>query len=186
MPIGISDEHQALHDAVTGWVERHCPPAVPRAQLEAETEELPSFWKNLADQGWLGVHLGESVGGEGYGIPELVVVLEALGRAVVPGPFLGSVLAGSLLDEAGNSSAASLADGSAIGTVALTGALDATPGDDGALVVRGTLRPVLSGHLATLVIADAGGTWVVLPEDAFTAAELPSIDRTRRAAEVTV
>ena len=45
---------------------------------------------------------------------------------------------------------------------------------------------MLSGHLASLLIADAGGTWVILPADDFEARELDSVDRTRRVAEVTV
>ena len=81
MPIGITEDHQALHEAVRGWVQRHCPPSVPRALLDAEREERPDFWSGLADQGWLGLHLPESDGGSGYGIPELVVVLEELAYA---------------------------------------------------------------------------------------------------------
>ena len=190
MPIGITDEHLALHAAARGWVERHCPPSVPRAQLEADTEELPSFWPDLVAQGWTGLHLEESFGGEGYGIPELAVVLEELGAAAVPGPFLATVLAGAVLQTAGKEVAAAfgpgLADGSLIGTVALEAPLAAELADDGSLRVSGTLRPVLSGHLASLLIADAGGTWVVLPADDFEARELDSVDRTRRVAEVTV
>ncbi len=52
--------------------------------------------------------------------------------------------------------------------------------------MSGTLRPVLSGHLASLLVTDAGGTWVVLTADEFTARELESVDPTRRVAEVTV
>src|SRR6478736_3491204 len=190
MPIGITDEHLALHAAARGWVERHCPPSVPRAQLEADTEELPAFWPDLVAQGWTGLHLEESFGGEGYGIPELAVVLEELGAAAVPGPFLATVLAGAVLQTAGKEVAAAfgpgLADGSRIGTIALEAPLAAELADDGTLRVSGTLRPVLSGHLASLLIADAGGTWVVLPADDFEARELDSVDRTRRVAEVTV
>ncbi len=47
MPIGISEDHESLHEAVRGWVERHCPPAVPRALLDAEREDMPSFWHAL-------------------------------------------------------------------------------------------------------------------------------------------
>ena len=36
MPIGITEDHVALHQAVRGWLERHCPPAVPRALLDAD------------------------------------------------------------------------------------------------------------------------------------------------------
>ncbi|HEV2309480.1 MAG TPA: acyl-CoA dehydrogenase family protein, partial [Acidimicrobiia bacterium] len=74
MPIGISDEHVALHDAVRGWCERHCPPATPRALLDADHEPRPDFWDDLAAQGWLGLHVAEEHGGSGFGLPELAVV----------------------------------------------------------------------------------------------------------------
>ncbi len=190
MPIGITDEHLALHAAARGWAERHSPPSVLRAQLDAKTEALPEFWPDLVAQGWTGLHLEEALGGEGYGIPELTVVLEELGFAGAPGPFLATALAGAVLQAAGKEAAAELgprlADGSLIGTVALSGSLAGEPGAEGALRVSGTLRPVLSGHLASLLIANAGGTWVVLPADAFEAHELDSVDLTRRVAEITV
>ena len=81
--------------SVRRWVETHVPPQVVRAGLELGPEELPPFWSELARQGWLGLHLPEQHGGEGYGLPELAVVLEELGRACVPGPFLPTVLAGA-------------------------------------------------------------------------------------------
>ena len=101
MPMGITDEHLALHDAVKGWAERHCPPSVPRALLDEPAESLPIFWADLAAQGWIGIHLDEAFGGEGYGIPELAVVLEELGAAGAPGPFLATTLAGAVLQAAG-------------------------------------------------------------------------------------
>ncbi len=188
MPIGVSEDHVALQDTARGWVERHSPPSVPRALLEAERETVPEFWADLAAQGWLGIHVDEALGGEGYGLPELVVILEELGRGAAPGPFLGSVLATAVLELAGKEVAADLVPdlvaGSLIGTVALTGALEAEPAGDG-LRVHGTLRPVLSGHLATLVLAPTeDGTWVALTE--FTARELPSLDLARRSAELNV
>ncbi len=48
-----------------------------RAQLEA-SETLPPFWRELRGLGWLGLHLPESFGGEGYGLPELVVLAEVV------------------------------------------------------------------------------------------------------------
>jgi len=190
MPIGITEEHAALHEAVRGWAERHCPPAVPRSLLETEREELPPFWNELAAQGWLGLHVDEALGGEGYGLPELVVVLEELGRAVAPGPFLPTVLTSAVVQSADKEVAAaivpSLVSGDGIGAVTLDGALGAEETADG-LRVNGTLRPVLAGHLATVIAAptaDAG--WVVLTGDEFTATELPSLDLGRRSAEAVV
>ena len=48
--------------------------------------------------GWLGLHLPEEHGGSGYGLEELVVVVEELGRAVAPGPFVPTVIASATLD----------------------------------------------------------------------------------------
>ncbi|MBV8950708.1 MAG: acyl-CoA dehydrogenase [Actinobacteria bacterium] len=189
MPIGITEEHEALHEAVRGWVERHCPPSVPRAVIDAEAEEIPPFWDALAEMGWLGLHVDEVYSGEGYGVPELAVVLEELGRAVAPGPFLPTVLASALIQSAGKETARELVpglvDGSTVGAVASSGALEAEPDGDG-LRVSGTLAPVVSGHLAQLLVARAADTWVVLTQGEFRARELPSLDLTRRAAEVVV
>ena len=69
--------------------------------LDAPDEKLPAFWDDLVGLGWLGLHLPESVGGSGYGLPEFVVVLQELGRAVAPGPFLPTVLASTVIATAG-------------------------------------------------------------------------------------
>src|SRR5205807_3509662 len=80
MPIGISDEHEALRATVRRWLDSHCDPSVPRGRLEADTDHDPAFWRAVASQGWLGLHVEESVGGQGYGLLELAVVLEEFGR----------------------------------------------------------------------------------------------------------
>ena len=188
MPIGLSEDHAALHDAVRGWIERHCAPAVPRTVLDAERESMPPFWDDLVAQGWLGLHIDEALGGEGFGLPELVVVLEELGRAGAPGPIVGSVLAAAALQLAEKELATELVPalvaGTTTGAVALAGALESESEGDG-LRVQGTLRPVLSGHLATLLLAPtSAGVWVALTD--FDATELPSLDLVRRSAEVRV
>jgi alkylation response protein AidB-like acyl-CoA dehydrogenase len=190
MAMGISEEHVALHEAVRGWAERHCPPAVPRALLDAKAETAPAFWSDLAGQGWLGLHVDEARGGSGYSLAEAVVVVEELARAGAPGPLVATTLAGAVLEAAGGEAASTwspgLASGSVVGTVVLGASLAATATDDGTLVVDGTLDAVLSGHLADLLVADAGGTWVALTSDSFQAREVPSVDLTRRVSRVTV
>jgi alkylation response protein AidB-like acyl-CoA dehydrogenase len=189
MPIGITEEHEALRQAARGWVDRHCTPTTPRASLDAETETRPPFWDELAAQGWLGLHVDEALGGEGYGLPELAVILEELGRACAPGPFVPTVLAAAVIQAAGKEVAAgvvpALASGETVAAVALTGRLTAERDGDG-LRVHGTLRPVVSAHLADVLVAPAGDDWCVLKAGDFTATELPSLDPTRRVAEVHV
>jgi alkylation response protein AidB-like acyl-CoA dehydrogenase len=190
MPIGITEEHLALYDAVTGWLERESPPSVARAALEAGSESLPAFWADLVAQGWVGVHVDEAFGGDGYGLPELVVVLEAFGRACAPGPLAATTLAAAVAQRGGKEVAEAivpgLADGSRIGAVALAGDLSAKPEADGALRVSGIVRPVLSAHLADTLIVRAGDAWVALQGDEFSAEELDSVDKTRRVASVRV
>ena len=86
MPIAITDEHQELGATVRGVLHGHGSLAANRALLEADAEPRPSFWQEMADLGWLGIHLPEEHGGAGAGLSELVVVLEELGRQVAPGP----------------------------------------------------------------------------------------------------
>ena len=85
MPIAISEEHEALGSTVRRWLDAHCPPAVPRALLDVEEETLQPVWKELASQGWLGIHVPEPWGGQGHGLFELAVVLEEAGTGPAPG-----------------------------------------------------------------------------------------------------
>jgi alkylation response protein AidB-like acyl-CoA dehydrogenase len=196
MPIGITEEHVALHEAVRGWIDRHCPPAVARAALDAGTEALPPFWGELATQGWLGLHVDEAHGGSGYGIGELVVVLEELGRSVAPGPVAPTVLAAAVVASCANESAREallpgLASGEVVAAVAAgPGCVLTADRAGGDLVVSGTARPVLGGALAEVLVApvrvEDALVWVALPLDPSMREELPSVDPTRRVASVTV
>jgi alkylation response protein AidB-like acyl-CoA dehydrogenase len=198
MPIGIAEEHAALHEAVRGWLDRCCPPDVPRALLDAPAETRPAMWDDLAAQGWLGLHVDEAHGGSGYGAPELAVVLEELGRSLAPGPALPTVLAAAIVARTANEAAQKgvlpgLASGELIGAVGGGPGcgLEATPGDDG-LWVQGVIRPVLGGALADLLVAPVRTgdttTWVALDltADGVTRTELPSVDVTRRVGEIAV
>ena len=102
MPIAITDEHQELGASVRGVLTDHGALAANRALLEADTEPRPSFWKDMADLGWLGIHLPEAHGGAGAGLGELVVVLDEIGRQVAPGPFLPTVLASAVIAQCGS------------------------------------------------------------------------------------
>jgi alkylation response protein AidB-like acyl-CoA dehydrogenase len=69
------------------------------AEPAAVTDE---FWQKLAEQGWLGIIYPEEEAGSGLGLVDLVVLMEEMGRAVMPGPFLSTVLlGGAAIAEAG-------------------------------------------------------------------------------------
>ena len=92
MPIAVTEDHETLRLTVLRWAQTHCPPGVPRAAAEAAAPQLPAVWEQLGAQGWLGLHLPELHGGQGFTLAELAVVLEELGHALVPGPLLPTVL----------------------------------------------------------------------------------------------
>ena len=100
MPIAITDEHQELASTVRGVLTAHKALQAARTRLESDDEPRPSYWGEMADLGWLGIHLPEAYGGSGAGLVELVVVLEELGRQVAPGSFLPTVLASAVIERA--------------------------------------------------------------------------------------
>ncbi len=149
MTIALSEEHESLRLTAQRWLATHCPPSEPRAAAEDPAATLPPVWEKLAAQDWLGLHLPEERGGQGFGLLELAVVLEELGAALFPGPLLPTVLASAVLSRVGGARERAellpgLADGSLTAAVAFgRSRLDAGPAAGGALRISGTVRPVL-------------------------------------------
>src|SRR5262249_16367835 len=119
MSIAITDEHRALAQTVSDFLDKNGARAAARALLTPDNEELPALWGELGQLGWLGLHLPEEHGGSGFGLPEVVIVAEEMGCAVAPGPFVPTVIASAVLASAGSAQAQArllpgLANGSGI------------------------------------------------------------------------
>ncbi|WP_300680257.1 acyl-CoA dehydrogenase [Nocardioides sp.] len=194
--LGLGQDHVDLRDAVRTLVARHIGDTVVRAAVDATTEARPPFWGELAEQGLLGLHLPEELGGAGFTLLETAVVTEELGRSMAPGPFLPTVITSAALAAAGHDALVEgLADGSLIAAVALEpGTLTGTRSADGALSVTGTSVPALGACLADVALVpvrvqgEAEVAWVILGADQFDvpAEPAPSHDLTRRLAPITV
>src|SRR3954471_12379477 len=61
-----------------------------------------ALWRELAELGWPGLAVPEEHGGQGLGYVELAALLEELGYALAPTPFLGTVLAAIAIEHAGS------------------------------------------------------------------------------------
>ena len=61
MPIAITEDHRALGQTASDFLAKHDARGAARGLLEAEHETLPPFWDDLAELGWLGLHLPEDV-----------------------------------------------------------------------------------------------------------------------------
>jgi alkylation response protein AidB-like acyl-CoA dehydrogenase len=187
MPITVTEDHEALRLTALRWLQTHCPPTEPRSAAESTGSELPSAWEKMAAQGWLGLHVAEEDGGQGYGISELTVVLEEFGYANFPGPVLPTVTVAALLARYGNATQRAkylpgLVDGTLPGALALSGTLSV----DGANI-SGTLRPVLGLPTASVVLAPlSDGTWVLLNPTEGASTVLPALDATRPLGELQI
>src|ERR1700683_2534565 len=201
MTLGLTEEHLQLAETVRAWAQRHCPAEIVRAAADGpdsgSAHYLESLAPGLAEQGLLGLHVPEEDGGQGYGLPELAVALEELGRALVPGAVLPTVFASAALiaGSATGKLLASLADGSksaAVGLAAgLTGTREAGSAVEtgsGGLVIEGESSPVLGASLADLVIlpvqTEAGEVWAAIDAASLDVTVLESLDLTRPAARV--
>ncbi len=194
MPIAITPEHQDLADSVQSFVARVAPSDVLHAAMETPTENPPPYWQAAAEQGLQGMHLAESVGGQGFGILELAIVLAEFGRGAVPGPFVPSAIASALISAHDPEAKvlAELASGAAIAAYALDSGLTATrhgPNNQ-VLVIRGEVRAVPAAAQASVLVLpvaiDSGDEWVVLRADQLEIEPVQSLDPLRPVAHVRV
>jgi alkylation response protein AidB-like acyl-CoA dehydrogenase len=186
MGIALTDDHRELSDVARGFLTAQKARAGARELLDAPDEARPLFWTDLADLGWLGLHLGEEYGGSGYGLPELVVVIEELGRSVAPGPFVPTVVASAVIAKDGTDDQRSrllpgLIDGSVTAGVGFGGGVELAGG-----TASGDAGVVLGAGLADLLVLTAGDDVLLIDRSraGVTVTTPDSIDPTRRSGRV--
>jgi alkylation response protein AidB-like acyl-CoA dehydrogenase len=188
MSLAITEDHRALAGSVADFLAKHQARAAARALLEASDEALPAFWPELAQLGLLGLHIGEKYGGSGYGLPELLIVAEQVGRAIAPGPFVPTAITSAVIAAAAPAELQQrllpgLADGSVIGAAGLGGNVTVSDG-----AASGKAGVVVSGHLADVLVVPSGDDVLVVEtaSGGVTAKVPANLDQSRRAAKVTL
>src|SRR6266481_9664234 len=101
MDFSFSSDQQLLKNAARAFLDEHCKPATVRLLWDDPRGESESMWKEMAQLGWLGLSLPEAYGGSGLGMVETAILLDEMGRAAYPGPYLPTVLAAHAVDSAG-------------------------------------------------------------------------------------
>ena len=96
MNFGFNDEQELLRSTARKFFENECPSETVRRLMDTPEGMSPELWGKLAEQGWLGLVLPEAYDGMGLGFVDLTVLMEEMGRAVVPGPYFSTVLLGGL------------------------------------------------------------------------------------------
>jgi alkylation response protein AidB-like acyl-CoA dehydrogenase len=163
MNFELDEEQVMLKTSARDFLDKECPKKLVRAMMEDEKGYSPELWKKIADLGWLGLAFPEDYGGIGSSFLDLVVLLEECGRALLPGPFVPTVvLSGRPILAAGNEEQKQrflpgIASGDVIMTLAFLEAsggleasdvaVEATPSGDGFLIT-GTKLFVPYAHIA--------------------------------------
>ncbi|GAA5153403.1 acyl-CoA dehydrogenase family protein [Pseudonocardia eucalypti] len=202
-PFAFGSEHDQLRATVRRFLADRSPETEVRRLMETDTGHDPAVWRELASLGLTGLLVPERLGGAGAGAVALQVVCEEMGRALFCGPYLSSaVLATSVLLAAGDEDSQArylpgLADGSLIGTLALTEASGswrvqdvatrAEPDGAGGHTLTGEKLFVLDGALADLLLVVTRDGLFAVTADApgLTREPLTTLDATRKQARVT-
>lgn len=191
-----SEEEEALRSAVRDLLTDHCDATAVLARVETAQPHDRELWKALTDgMGLAGLLVPEELGGQGATHREAAVVLEELGRAVAPVPYLTSAVVATETLLAGEGEAArellgALASGRTVGVLAVP--LSGAPGDghagvqerDGALT--GRVTAVADAAVADVfLVPTATGLFAVdAARDGVTVAPSASLDLTRPLAAV--
>jgi alkylation response protein AidB-like acyl-CoA dehydrogenase len=210
MDFGFSPEQEMLRATARKFLENECPSTFVRARMEEDAGVTADFWKKLAEQGWLGLVYPEEFGGTGLGFVDLTVLMEEMGRAVMPGPFFSTLLAGLAIVEAGSADQkkewlGKIADGAAKASLAWTepsarwdapGVTTSARNAGATWALTGTKLFVPDAHLADVLVIVARTSEGKRPEDGVSlflvergakglqTKLLPTMDQTRKLCEV--
>ena len=164
----MNDERQLLRETVAALVTKHADSAAVRAAMESDRGYDESLWQLLCEQvGAAALVIPEELGGAGGELADAAIVLQELGRGLVPSPLLGTTLAELALLAAPQPDAETLeglAEGRSIGALVL----DADY--------------VVNGDIADVVVAADGGRLIRWTR--FSAQPVATMDPTRRLAQV--
>src|SRR5579864_8695903 len=103
MQFGLSESQKILKDNARKFFSVECATGEVRRLMETDTAYDAALWTKMAEQGFTGIIFPEDFGGLGLGKVELILLMEEMGYALLPGPFFSTVvLAGALLDACGS------------------------------------------------------------------------------------
>jgi alkylation response protein AidB-like acyl-CoA dehydrogenase len=162
-----SDTEEALRDSVRQLFADRCPPELVVQAYDSPPQDFSAVWRTLAAElGVAGLLVPETLGGAGATVREAAIVMEEIGRAVAPVPFLSSaVLATVALLHANETEAATqtlseLAQGSATAALVVplsTAPWDRVPGVSNSDGLTGRVRSVAGAAQADVLVVPVAG-----------------------------
>jgi alkylation response protein AidB-like acyl-CoA dehydrogenase len=197
MKFSFSEEQDAFRETLRRFLENHSSTTAVRQIMATDAGYDKSVWRQLSGElGLTAVHIPEAYGGMGYGISELAIAVEEMGRALLCAPYFAStVMASTAILKAGTEAQKqallpALASGATIATLALAEddgkwhadgvSMIAAPAA-GKFKLSGVKNFVIDGHSADLVVVAARRNATAGPDglSLFTvASDAPGLERT--------
>jgi 3-oxocholest-4-en-26-oyl-CoA dehydrogenase beta subunit len=184
MDFGLSEEQEMLKTSARDFLQKECPKKLVRQLDESDEGYSRELWRKMAELGWMGLPFPEKYGGGGGSFLDLVVLLEAMGYNVVPGPFFSTVvLGGMIILAAGNEGQkkgllSEVANGKLILSLALTepsvkyddaaSVKTTATARDGKYVINGTKLFVNDANVADYILCVAKTKATGKPENGVT------------------
>ncbi len=183
MNLDLTEEQEMLRTSARDFLTKECPKALVRKLEEDEKGFSPELWSKMAELGWLGLVLPEEYNGMGMGFMDLIILLQEMGRNIVPGPFFSTVVLGSLpilsagTEEQKKEFLPGMANGKIIFTMAITepsarydaaGIETKATAQGDSFVISGTKLFVENAHIADYIICATRTKKSRKPEDGVT------------------
>ena len=97
MDLGLTEVQQMLKSSAREFLSQECPLMLVRVMEEHELGVTEDLWRQISSLGWTGLAFPEQYGGTGGDFIDLAVLLEEMGRSLLPGPFFSTVILGGLV-----------------------------------------------------------------------------------------
>lgn len=201
MQFATTETQELLKNSARKFFPVEYPLAEVRRIMETDTAFDEDLWRHMAGQGWMGIMFSEQYDGMGLSVLDMAAALEEMGRALIPGPYLATVLLGGTAIDAAGSEAQKkkyltpISAGKARATLALleadanwdpAGVRMAASAQDGRIVLNGKKLFVPDAAVADFMVCAVrvGGELALVVLDAKTKGvkieRMASLDETRK------
>jgi alkylation response protein AidB-like acyl-CoA dehydrogenase len=102
LDFGFSEEQEMLRESARGLLEKECPSTVVRRLIDDDRGYDAELWRKMAGLGWTGLVIPEAYGGANLNYVDLVLVLEEMGRMLLPSPFIWTAMVAEALKSSGS------------------------------------------------------------------------------------
>ena len=101
MDLRFTEAQEILRKAARDFLTTECPKTLVRELEKSEKGYSPELWKKIAELGWVSLVIPEQYEGIGYTFQDLTVLLEEVGRNILPGPLIPTVISTFSIVEGG-------------------------------------------------------------------------------------